>query len=69
MEQARSPDEAQRNPGPLLLVAQFPDFASLHPAYTLKLPSFAPTLQIIQSCVCRFARRRMAPRDPVTLRV
>src|SRR5258708_38316564 len=28
---ARSPDEAQRNPGPALRL--FPDFASLHPGY------------------------------------
>jgi hypothetical protein len=32
-ERSRSPDGAQRNPGPLWLVARFPDCASLHPGY------------------------------------
>jgi hypothetical protein len=40
---SRSPDGAQRNPGPSSLVARFPDYASLHPGYRIH-PSYAVRL-------------------------
>ena len=34
--QERSPDEVKRNPGRFLSTRTIPDYASLHPGYTLK---------------------------------